>query len=105
MCNQYPVKFNPIKWFFGDGYTIFTRMCEWGGNEIHVQASKPVRSVCLNLMSEIGGDWWTTIDPKNQRAINLCLKCGFEFFKQKTAVDSISGKLVTRNIYRRVSNV
>lgn len=105
MYSGAPVEYHPIRWFFGDGYTIFTRLCEWGGNEIHVESSIPVRHICLEIIKSTGGEWWTTISPKNQRAINLCLKCGFKYFTQKTVIDSISGKLVTRNVYRRVKDV
>lgn len=105
MINQWPVNFNPIRYFFGDGYTIQTRLCEWGGNEIHVHASKPVRKVCMDIINKIGGQWWTSIDPKNKRAINLCVKCGFELFTQRTVVNTFDGETVTMNIYRRMSDV
>lgn len=89
--------FNPIRWFFGKGYTIFVRLCEAGGHEIHVQSSVPVRHECLKIMNDIGGVFWTSIDPSNQRAINLCLKCGFEFVTETV----VSGK-IKLNLYRRL---
>lgn len=105
MSNEWPVNFNPIRYFFGDGYTIQVRWCEWGGHEIHVEATKPIRSICMNILNGIGGEWWTNIDPLNQKAINLCLRCGFEFFCQRTVINSFDGEQVTMNIYRRVENV
>ncbi len=105
MNRGWNVEFAPITWFFGPGYTVFYRMCEWGGNEIHVEAMKPVRKVCMDIINKVGGLWWTSISPDNKRAINLCLKCGFSLFEQKTVTDGFSGKLVTMNIYRRLSDV
>lgn len=105
MINEWPVNFNPIRYFFGDGYTIQCRWCEWGGHEIHVQANKPVRNVCMNIINAIGGVWWTSIEPVNQKAINLCLKCGFEFYQQKTVINTFDEKEITVNIYRRAANV
>jgi len=105
MIYQYSVDCKPINWLFGDGYTIFYYMCGWGGNEIHVQANKPVRNECLDIINTIGGLWWTTIEPENKMAINLCLRCGFEFFTQKTVIDGFDGKLVTMNIYKRHEDV
>lgn len=101
MICSYPVNFNPIRYFFGDGYTIQTRMCEAGGNEIHVQATKPVRKACLEIIESIGGIWWTGIEPENKKAINLCLKCGFKYIETRTVTDQYSGDSFTLNIYKR----
>lgn len=102
---NYPVNFNPSGYVFGDGFTIFFRLCEIGGHEIHVNSSSPTRKACLKLMNNIGGVWWTSIPPVNKKAINLCLKCGFKYYKEITKINPYNGKEVTMNIYKRCEDV
>ena len=92
------------RYYFGDKYTIFTRL--WGslGREIHVQAFKPVRNECLEILNSFDCDWWTSIEPDNKKAINLAKKCGFTEFKQAEIKDIISCKMVTMIIFRRHYN-
>lgn len=101
MIGEYPVNINPCKFYFGDGYTIMTRMCERGGNDIHVAATRPIRNKCLEILKSVKDVWWTCISESNQKAINLCLKCGFEFVESKRINHPFNGKIEVMNIYRR----
>lgn len=98
---KFPVGNLMHKFSFGNGYTICYRPFELGGHEIHVWATKPIRYKCLDLMNSIGGTWWTYIDLGNIKAINLAIKCGFEFVKQFTVKSEIDGKVHEMNLYKR----
>lgn len=101
MIGKYPVNMNPCRFYFGDGYTIMTRMCELGGNDIHVVATMPIRKQCLDILNSIGGTWWTCIKVSNQKAINLCIKCGFELVERKEINNPFNGKIEVMNLYKR----
>lgn len=99
--NKYFYDWMPSRYFFGDGYTIYIRLCAIGGHEIHVNASKPVRRIAPDIMDSIGGVFYTTVLPSNKIAINLCLKCGFEYMYTKTVFNNFTGKNITLNYYKR----
>ena len=72
------------------------------GREIHVQSSVPLRKISTEIMDSFNCDWFTTIDPSNQKAINLALKTGFEFFGVTSINDASTGIGVNMNTYKRV---
>lgn len=88
------LRFFPFKFHFGNDYTIFTAMCNAGGNEIHVNSLSPVRNICTGIMNEAGGVWWTSFRKSNIKVKNLCRKCGMSPHSERF----VDGELI--NIYR-----
>lgn len=104
-CNQTPRwgdNHLPFRFFFGKGWTIATINHGKAGREIHVQSSVPLRKISTQIMDSFDCDWFTTIDPLNQKAINLALKTGFEFFGVTSINDASTGIGVNMNTYKRV---
>lgn len=103
-CNQTPQwgsNYLPFRFFFGKGWTIATINHGKLGREIHVQSSVPLRKISTEIMDRLDCDWFTTIDPSNQKAINLALKTGFEFVEKVMIKCFSTGSIVKMNLYKR----
>lgn len=103
-CNQTPSwgeQYLPYRFFFGKGWTIATINHGPIGREIHVQSEVPLRNISTEIMSYFECDFFTTILPDNQKAINLALKTGFKFIKQSEIKCFSTGEMITVNIYKR----
>ena len=104
-CNQTPQwggNYLPFRFFFGKGWTIATINHGKIGREIHVQSSVPLRKISIEIMDSFDCDWFTTIDPSNQKAINLALKTGFKFCGVVELSGVSSGSKFNMNTYKRV---
>lgn len=103
-CNQIPQwgsNYLPFRFFFGKGWTIATINHGKIGREIHVQSSVPLRKISTEIMDSFDCDWFTTISPSNQRAINLALKTGFKLCGVVELSGVSTGDRVNMNTYKR----
>jgi hypothetical protein len=103
-CNLLPEwggEYLPFRFFFGQGWTIAVVNRGSIGREIHVQATRPIRSISEKIMNSFNCDFYATILPSNKKAINLAMRTGFEYVGQCKIECASTGKVLTYNTYKR----
>lgn len=99
--NQWPVKMMPTKWYFGEGYSIFTRLFPLGGWEIHIVSKVPIRKIANKIIESRNVDWWTTIPEDNKMAINRSIRGGFHIIGKVEIINSMTGDYATPLLLKR----
>ena len=99
--NEWPVKMMPVKWYFGDGYSIFTRLFPLGGWEMHIVSKIPIRKIASKILDSKNVDWWTTIPENNKMAINRAVRGGFNIVGKVEIIDSMTGNTATPLLLKR----